>query len=222
MPIGKVSGRLVVAVVFLGAILLATVLFMVGYRHKLNLESQRRESGGNWEKAASPDAIRTWMSRLPKEWVKVTYEPGRGFVRLVPCYSPNSLLTLTTALDSLPGVNCEECDSLSDRQVREIRRNPADSALHFSLLPDRGTIKVLPVDAALTAKFAGAPFHDKILLWIVPKAGTPVSAAGEPTPPGGMAEDTLIFAPQSQEAEFEVLRAEDENAEGCGPESDPE
>jgi hypothetical protein len=212
----KVSGRIIVSVVYLGAIFMATALFLVGYKHKVNLR-KGREAVEVWDKTVSPDAIRARMSALPQEWMKVTFVDTRGYVLFIPCYSENSALTLVTAPDSLPGINCEECDSLSDRRVTEIWRNSADSALHFTLSPARGELSVLPVRRELLAKFPGAPFQDKILLWITPKAGK----AGTPPTAGIPTEDTLIFAPKSQEKEFQVLRAADENSEGCGG-SEPE
>ena len=212
----KVSGRIVVLLVFLGAIFMAVALFLVAYKHKVNLQKDRAVEA--WDQASSPDAVRTWMAALPGEWMKVTYVESKGYVLLTPCFSENSILTLKVAPDSLPGINCEECDTLSDRTVAEIKRSRADSTLRFMLAPARGELSILPVTPELLAHFPGAPFRDKIMLWISPKTGSAAAldAIGVP------AVDTLIFAPKSEGQEFQLLRAEDENSEGCSPESETE
>ena len=47
-----------------------------------------------------------------------------------------------------------------------------------------------------------APFRDRIMLWTRQRAEGKI--------------DSMVFVPKTQESEFETLRAEDENPEGCG------
>jgi hypothetical protein len=202
---GKVSGRVVVITLFSGAILMWGVVLLAGYRQKQANRSRPAETPVI-DTASGADQIRSWMSALPESWVKVTQVEGQGYVLYVPCYSSNSALTLRARADSLPGVNCDYCDSLGQYLVTGISRSRQDSVWEFRLEPKAGRIRLLPVDDTLLRNFPEAPFKDKILLWTRPRDG-------------GRA-DSMLFVPKTQETEFEVLRAEDENPEGCGTESE--
>jgi hypothetical protein len=208
---GKVSGRLVVFLLFGGTLILAGIVFVTGYRQR---QADREILEGNnpvtRDSAVTPDSVRAWMARLPAEWLKVTPVEGQGFVLFVPCYSSNSRLALKTAPDSLPGLDCEYCDSLEDFRVRAVTRGAPDSAWHFRIDPAAGEVKVVPVTDSLLQRFPEVPFRDRLLLWI---RSQPVDSTGR------LAPDTMFFVPKAQENEFEVLRAEDENPEGCGGDS---
>lgn len=195
-----VSGRLVVIVLFTGALLMWGIVFMVGLR-------KRSERGGmepqtSADSAVSAEAVRAWMKALPEKWIKVSLVEGQGYVLYVPCYSANGSLTLRTAPDSLPGIICEYCDSLDNYGVKSILHTRADSAFEFRLDRPAGTVRVLPVTDSLLKDFPEAPFKGQLLIW------TRSRGAGKT--------DSMLFVPKSQETEFETLRAEDENPEGCG------
>lgn len=221
---GKVDGRLVVLVLFAGAFLLWGIVFLTGLNQRKTRGVFPREDGSAArDSTAHPDSLRAWISRLPPDWVRVTLVEGQGFVILVPCYSSNSTLSLRRPADSLPQVDCEYCDSLGRFGVLGIARDLRDSAWELHLHPPAGQVRVLSVNDSLLKRYPEAPFQDRILLWIRPR---PVAAmAPAAGPPGDTTRtlataDTLVFVPSHQENEFEILRAEDENPEGCGPQAD--
>jgi hypothetical protein len=178
--------------------------------------TQRTSLYGNVESSefrdstAHPDSMRAWLSGQPGEWVRVTRVEGQGFVILVPCYSMNSTLALQVASDSLPAVECEYCDNLNRFTVMGAARDRRDSSLELLLQPPAAELSILPVTDSLLRRYPEAPFQDRILLL----TQTRVSAADSAV------SDTMVFVPKYQENEFEVLRAEDENPEGCGPPAD--
>jgi hypothetical protein len=206
---GKVSGRVVVILLFTGALLMWGIVFLVGLRTKTERKTETPVETA--DSASSPEEVRRLLKSLPENWIKVTQVEGQGWVLYVPCYSSNSSLSLRTVPDSLPGLACGYCDSLDEYSVAAITRTLRDSVWNLSLDPPSGRIRIHPVNDSLLKNFPEAPFKDKVLLWTRPREGGRT--------------DTLVFVPKSQETEFEVLRAEDENPEGCGgsePGSAPE
>ncbi len=198
---GGVSGRVVVFVLFGGALLLWGIVFLIGLRQRAS-DRDGAAAGATADSAATADAVRDWMKTLPEKWIKVSRVEGQGYVLYVPCYSSNSVLTLRTAADSLPGLVCEYCDSLDNYTVASILRTRKDSVWEMRLDPPAGRLRILPVNDSLLRNFPEAPFKDKLLVWTRPSGGGPA--------------DSMLFVPKTQETEFEVLRAEDENPEGCG------
>lgn len=213
---GKVDGRIVVLVLFAGAFLLWGIVFMTGLGEKRRLGRGGVLGGSPAEvlrdSTAHPDTLRAWMSKLPPDWVKVTKVEGQGFVLLVPCYSSNSTLAFAVPQDSLPQVECEYCDSLGKYSVLAMAKARNDSAWELHLNPPVGNVQILSVSDTLLKRFPEAPFQDRILFWTRPRLG--------PGPSDSAAVDTMFFVPKNQENEFEVLRAEDENPEGCGTQSE--
>lgn len=205
---GKVSGKLVVFLLFGGALLLWGIVLLTGYREKLSQGGLLRGGSSGIDTVVTPDSVRFGLARLPGEWIKVTRIEGQGWVFFVPCYSSNSRIHLKALPDSQPALACDYCDSLDHYAVRGIARDPRDSATHLVLDPPSGDVRVLPVSDSLLARFPEAPFRDHLLLWIRPQGPDSTGAPGAP--------DTLIFVPKALENDFEVLRAEDENPEGCG------
>jgi hypothetical protein len=206
---GKVSGRLVVFIVFGGALLLWAIVLLTGYRQKLANQALVDNPSLTRDSAVTPEAIRAWLGVLPPEWLKVTPVEGQGFVLFVPCYSSNSRLTLKAAPDSLPSLACEYCDSLEDFRVTSVTRG-SDSAWDIRPEPEAGSIRIVPVTDSLLQRYPETPFRDRLLLWI---------RAQRPDSTGRAGVDTMFFVPKALENEFETLRAEDENPEGCGGES---
>lgn len=220
---GRVDGRLVVLLLFGGAFLLWGIVFMTGV-HKRQGRGGLLAAGEapSRDSTAHPDTLRAWLRQLPSEWVRITQVEGQGFVILVPCYSSNSVLTLRLPADSLPQVDCAYCDSLGGYSVLGMARDLRDSTWDVQLHPPVGGIRVLPVTDSLLQRFPEAPFQDRLLLWIRPRPAARPDTAGTSAQAGthAVTADTLFFVPRHQENEFEVLRAEDENPEGCVPESE--
>jgi hypothetical protein len=220
---GKVDGRLVVLLLFGGAFLLWGIVFMTGV-HKRQGRGGMLAAGeaSTRDSTAHPDSLRAWLRQIPSEWVRVTPVEGQGFVILVPCYSSNSVLTLRQPADSLPQAECAYCDSLGGYSILGMARDRRDSTWELLLDPPVGGIHVLPVTDSLLQRFPETPFQDRILLWIRtrPVANPDTSGTTAQTAAPAVAADTLFFVPRHQENEFEVLRAEDENPEGCVPEAE--
>jgi len=222
---GKVDGRIVVVALFAGAFLLWGIVFLTGLNHRKGRGDLAVGDGKPArDSTAHPDSLRAWISRLPPDWVRVTFVEGQGFVILVPCYSSNSTLSLRRPADSLPQVDCEYCDSLGRFGVLGIGKDARDSAWELHLHPPAGQVRVLAVNDSLLKRYPEAPFQERLLLWIRPRpvaALAPAdSSADSATVRTSATSDTLVFVPSQQENEFEVLRAEDENPEGCGPQAD--
>ncbi len=196
-----ISGKLVVFLLFGGALLMWATVFLIG------LQQKRLHGGGGTDLADTPNEVRVWLQALPQRWSRVSLVEGQGWVMYVPCYSSNSELVMRTVSDSAPGLACEYCDSLDAYGVKDIVRSQKDSVWDFRLEPQAGSLQMLPVTDSLLKAFPEAPFRDRIMLWTRPRAGGKT--------------DSMIFVPKSQESEFETLRAEDENPEGCGGE-DPD
>ncbi|MDB5104961.1 MAG: hypothetical protein JWP91_2650 [Fibrobacteres bacterium] len=197
---GKASGPVIVFVLFGTALLMWGIVLLVGLRQR---ESDRQGSGAaGSDSVTTPEDVRLWLKALPENWIKVSQVEGQGWVLYVPCYSSNGALTIRTRADSLPGLACEYCDSLGAYAVTGIRHTLGDSVWDLRLDPPAGSVRILPVNDTLLRNFPEAPFKDKLLLWTRPLAGGRT--------------DSMVFVPKSQETEFETLRAEDENPEGCG------
>jgi hypothetical protein len=198
---GKVSGRVVVIVLFATAFLMWGIVFVTGLRQRA-ADRASRAAAEAADSAVTPEQVRSWMKTLPQTWIKVSFVEGQGYVLYVPCYSSNSGLRLRTAPDSVPGLDCEYCDSLDSYAVKTIVHTRKDSVWEMRLEPAAGRMRILPVDDSLLKSFPEAPFKDKLLIWTRQREGGRI--------------DSMLFVPKSQETEFETLRAEDENPEGCG------
>ncbi len=220
MPNQKaVSGPKVVFTLFAGAFLLAGILFTVGYRKKLSdqrlLVANRPGAMAFIDSASTPEKIRAWLSPLPKEWVQVTSVEGQGYVLLVPCYSEIGKLRMMPDSGSGPILACDACREPGEFHIASLAVT-SDSAWDVRLAPPSGippaetiptgTLRIYPVSDSLLQHFPAAPFKGRIAVWIQPRA------SGQ--------EDTALFVPKSEEREFETLRAEDENPEGCGSPKD--
>lgn len=224
---GKADGRIVVLVLFTGAFLLWGIVFFTGLNQRKSRGALISEDGKvARDSTAHPDSLRAWISRLPSEWVKVTFVEGQGLVILVPCYSSNSTLSLRGPADSLPQVECEFCDSLGSFGVLGIAKDARDSVWEIHLHPPAGQVRVLSVNDSFLKRYPEAPFQDRVLLWIRPLPVAALAAAARASGDSALSAttaptaDTLLFVPSHQENEFEVLRAEDENPEGCGTQAD--
>ncbi len=201
---GKVSGPTVVVILFSGAFLLFAIIFLIAFRQKLSDQHRLANQSTSTfsDSATTRETMHAWMTALPVEWIKVTKVEGQGFVVFVPCYSSNAKISLQSSPDSLPRLACEYCDSSTNFTITSIALARSDSAWEFRLQPDEGRLKLLRVNDSLLLNFPEAPFQDKLLLWTHSQESGRI--------------DSMIFVPKSQESEFEVLHAEDENPEGCG------
>lgn len=200
---GKTSGKLIVITLFSTAILMWAIVFMVGLRKKrANREAAAVAAVVAIDSVSNPDEVRGLLKTLPGNWIKVSEVEGQGWVLYVPCYSGNGSLTLRTVSDSAPGIACEYCDSLGDYAVKSITHKRDDSAWDLRIDPSAGRVRILPVTDSLLKQFPDAPFKGLLLLWTRERSGGRL--------------DSMVFVPKSQEKEFETLRAEDENPEGCG------
>jgi hypothetical protein len=94
---------------------------------------------------------------------------------------------------------CAWCDTIAEATIRRVSLKGGQPPRPVRLKLDGGGVVLIePVDAAVSARFAGARLQDYVLTW---------------TLPGGAA---MYFVPTVAVRTFEVLRAEDESPEGCG------
>lgn len=193
-----VNGKVVVFLVFGGALLMWATVMLIGMREK----GRRHAHEGVETLFSDPTQVRTWLRTQPDRWTRVTQVEGQGWVIYVPCYSSNSELAIRAPADSLPIIACEYCDSLDTYSVKSLSRARLDSIWEFGLEPAAGSLRMVPVGDSLLKAFPEAPFKDRILVWSRPR--------------GSGKDDSMVFVPKAQESEFETLRAEDENPEGCG------
>lgn len=223
---GKTSGKLVVILLFCGAFLLTGILFSVAYRQKLMSQANIAANNASeyTDSAMTNTEIRTWTAQVPNQWVKVTFVEGQGYVIYTPCYSHNSVLEINPGSDSnatIPNIQCDYCDNTNEYRISSIGKLRRDSSYEFNIVGENGNtplkndstvtstngsieksaFKIMNVTDSLQQQFGDAPFKEKVLLW---------ARANEV---GKI--DTLLFIPKAQESEFESLKAEDENPEGC-------
>ena len=212
---GKTSGKLVVGLLFGGAFLLFGILFTVAYKQKLLNQSALATMNASeyTDSAMTNSSIQNWMTNLPSEWVKVTFVEGQGYVIFTPCYTRNSTLKIKSDSDKAPMIMCEYCDSSSEYRINSIGKVRRDSAYEFKIVAENGIavsnstfnennlLRIVKVTDSIQLQFPDAPFKEKLLIWTKANAGGKI--------------DSLIFVPKTQESEFETLKAEDENPEGC-------
>ena len=185
-----------VLVVFGGALLMWLTVFLIGLRER------REHAAEAAEVVTTASQVRVWLRSLPQRWSKVSLVEGQGWVFYVPCYSFNSEIAIRSEPETSPGLVCEYCDSLGAFAVKAIARDRMDSSWYFRLEPEAGDLRILHVNDSLLRFFPEAPFRNRLLLWTRARSGGKT--------------DTMIFIPKEQESEFETLRAEDDNPEGCG------
>lgn len=206
----RFSGKKVVPLLFAGVALLWIVLFFFADSYKRKRKGIEEEAKARAERmlaeeqgTGDPALMRSLLSPLPREWVKVTAIEGQGYVLYVPCYAEAARLAFRLEADSTPGLNCDFCDISTNAPFLRVKKLSDSGEVSLSLPDSLGRIEVLTVDDSLLARYPNAPFKDYLLEWKTP--------AGE----------TQLFAPESQAQEFEVLKAEDENPEGCSPAEQP-
>jgi len=192
------SGKTIIFVLFPLALLLCSMVFLVGLREK------RMRLAGRPEITASEDAaMRDLLDSIPSEWTRISSVQGQGWVIYVPCGSGVGTLRIapdSTAPSSPMGLQCAFCDSLHAAHINKVLRFAGGDKLELDL-GSQGTADAERVDDAVAQRFANAPVKDFVLIW---------------RPSGMDNTDSLVFVPTSQANEFETLKADDEAAQGCG------
>jgi hypothetical protein len=142
-----------------------------------------------------PAKDRALLLDLPRDWARITFIEGQGWVRFAACHSDLGSLVITSDLES-PRLLCEWCDSIQEATVRRVSRQGKPVKVRLRL-GSMGTAWVEPVDEGVAARFMGAPVRDYVLTWTL-NDGT-----------------EMVFVPAETAREFETLRAADESPEGC-------
>ncbi len=195
---GGVSGKLVVPLLFGGALLVAGMVFLVGYREKRQWDHiQISGPGGDSLQVTDADSLRQWLQGLPSSWMQVTPQ-GDKLVVVVPCFSETPSLTWQPGRshsEEGPFFTCPFCeggDSLRVKRLQMPTQQPAEIfTLHMA--GDTAAMDYLP--------------HGK------PGRGNWVS----PTLRWVRGPDTSWFAPADSAGLFAVVRAEEDSPEGCTP-----
>ena len=205
---GKVSGPELVFTLFGTAFLFFGIIFFFAYRQKISddqsLLQEKTPRIELIDSAITREEIVGWLKKIPTDWTRITYIEGQGYVRFIPCYSSNEVIHFEFQSNSLPKLICEFCDSITNIPLNKLSHLKVDSSLDFNLSASLGNLRLFRVTEELQAHFQGAPLQNQILVW------------ERNLEDGKM--DSLVFIEKNQEIEFEVLKAEDENPEGCAPE----
>jgi hypothetical protein len=181
------SGKKIVLALYGGAVLLCAGLLWYG----LSI----RGTKANPPLGAEDRAI---LADLPREWTRINYVEGQGWAIYIPCRSEAGSLVVEADEES-PRLLCAWCDTIAEATIRRVSLKGGQPPRPVRLKLDGGGVVLIePVDAAVSARFAGARLQDYVLTW---------------TLPGGAA---MYFVPTVAVRNFEVLRAEDESPEGCG------
>jgi hypothetical protein len=193
------SGKKIVLALYGAAVLLCGILLWHG------LSWQRNHL------VPLPEEDRAAVAQLPREWTRVIHVEGQGWVVYVPCGQANAGDARPAASaasgqagslviesdEQSPRLLCAWCDTVEEATVRKVSLRDAPSLTRLKL-GEMGEVKVEAVDDGVAARFAGAPVRDYVLTWTLPSG------------------DSLVFVPADAAREFETLRAEDGNPEGCG------
>jgi hypothetical protein len=179
------SGKKIVPLLYGAAVLLCAGLLWYG----LSIRGQNASAPlGNEDRAIIAD--------LPGEWTRITAVEGQGWAIYVPCRAEAGSLVVD-ADDENPRLLCAWCDTIQEGMIRRVSLKGQPPRPVRLKLDGGGTALIEPVDAAVLARFPGAPLRDYVLTW---------------TQPDGSA---MFFVPAVNAGDFEVLRAEDESPEGC-------
>ncbi len=191
----SVSGKTIIFVLFPLAAVLCLVVFLVGFHEK-----RMRLAGRPEITAAENSEMRDLLDSLPKEWTRISFVQGQGWVIYSPCGSRPGVLHVATDSSGQMELHCDFCDSLHDARILKVLRFAGGDRLQLDLGP-LGTADAERVNDAVAQRFAKAPVQGFVLTW-------------RPS-----ATDSLVFTPASEAQEFETLKAEDEAPGGCGEKS---
>lgn len=139
---------------------------------------------------------RAILADLPGEWTRITRVEGQGWAIYVPCNAEAGSLVVD-ADDENPRLLCAWCDTIQEGMIRRVSLKGQPPRPVRLKLDGGGTALIEPVDAAVSARFAGARLQDYVLTW--------TQADGA----------EMFFVPTVVARNFEVLKAEDESPEGC-------
>lgn len=179
------SGKKIVPLVYGTAVLMCAGLLWYG----LSIRGLR----ANAPLGAEDRAI---VAGLPREWTRITNVEGQGWSIYVPCNSEAGSLVIEAEAED-PRLTCAFCDSVEGATVRRVEFAGVPPHPVRLKLDGGGEAFIEPVDAAVSARFAGARLQDYVLTWTLPD-GT-----------------EMFFVPSVAARNFEVLKAEDESPEGC-------
>jgi hypothetical protein len=206
---GRVSGRLVVPIIFGFAILMAGIVFWVGLQEKRSWDHISIPGLGQDSLTVTrADSLQRLMRDWPKEWMQVS-RLGERLAVVVPCFSETPKLTLT--VDSLdnrvyPLWNCPFCETSDSLSVVKWFKAPTPSSA-----PSRNE----PSNIMIYMQGDSIP-------WIYRPHGTlvsdaPMASLNGPALIVPREGDSLWFFPTDSLSAVEMVREEDENPEGCQP-----
>jgi hypothetical protein len=192
------SGKKLVVAMLATALILWAIVFAVALHEKhRNAKAWSSSPRSSADTATTDAAVRSFLDSLPKSWARISSIEGEGWSIYVPCDSQSGSLLLKSDASGHPGWHCEFCDSLGDARIFRAFRFAEEGRLALDLgLQGRAAIESVTDEVA--TRFENAPVKSFVLTWW-------------PSP-----RDSLVFVPAEDTTEFETLRAEDENPEGCG------
>ena len=181
----RISGKTIVPLVYGLAIALCAGLLVYGLLYRNN----------HVVSPPLPAEDRRLLAALPPDWTQITDVDGQGWAVYVPCTGVPGILRIEAEAEN-PRVLCAGCKAVDTAIVRRVtlKGKPVKVRLRLGAA---GTIWVEPVDAAVAARFTGAPLRDYVLTWTLEDGSE------------------RAFVPTEQADGFEVLREEDARPEGC-------
>jgi hypothetical protein len=208
---GRVSGRIVVPLLFGAAILMGGILFTVGKMEKRSWDSiPATPPSYDSLLVVEPDSLHARLQNLAPKWVQVS-RVGDSEVILVPCFTETRTLSFLLppgdkTTPNRPAVLCPFCESNDTLWVGSLQIPRTDSTA--SPLPN-WTIHLQGDSAPLI-------FYPH---WQNKAADTGIAfQAASPALRWIRGPDTLWFRSAQNQDKIDTLRSEDENSEGCQPE----
>ncbi len=136
------------------------------------------------------------LEQLPDEWTRISFVEGQGWVLFEACHSAVGILRIH-AVPYPPRLECFDCDTITGATIHKARLRGSPPRIEMTTKPEGHEITVESVDALVAMRFSGAPVRDYVMTWRLSR------------------EAAMYFVPSFVAEDFEVLRAEDANPEGC-------
>jgi hypothetical protein len=207
--VGRVSGKLIVPLIFGFAILMAGIVFWVGLQEKRSWDHVSIPGLGQDSLTVTrADSLQRLLQDWPREWLQVTKLDERLAV-VVPCFSETPKLTLVVdSLDAqkFPLWICPFCEISDSLAVVKWRRAPT---------PSKSPSRNEPSQIQMYLQGDSIP-------WLYRPEGilgsdSPLASLKGPALILPRAGDSLWFFPADSLSSLEMVREEDENPEGCQP-----
>jgi hypothetical protein len=182
------SGKKIVPLLYGVAVLMCAALLWYG----LSIRGTRDDAPLSAEDRAV-------LADLPRAWTRITRLEGQGWAVYVPCHAEAGSLVIEADAEN-PRLLCAWCDTIQEGPIARVSlKGQMPRSVRLKL--DAGEVALIePVDSAVADRFSGALLRDYLLTWTLRDGSA------------------LFFVPSENKGDFETIRAEDGNPEGCSGE----